>query len=145
VAEAIEDAVELYEDVAQEKGIVLTLACPPDLVVHADRRRLRQVLANLVDNAVKYTPPSGRVAIDARREGEDVVVAVSDTGPGIAAEDRERIWERLYRGDQSRSERGLGLGLSLVRAIVQAHGGSVSVDSTPGQGARFIVRLPAVA
>jgi signal transduction histidine kinase len=142
LADALEDAVELYEDLAQEKSIALTWESARELRVRADRRRLRQVLANLVDNAVKYTPAGGRVHVDARREGDEGVVTVADTGPGIGPADRERIWERLYRADPSRSERGLGLGLNLVRAIVQAHGGTVTVETAPGEGARFIVRLP---
>ena len=103
---------------------------------------MRQVFANLVDNAVKYTPPGGRITIEGRDEGDTAVVEVADTGPGIAAADRERIWERLYRGDRSRSERGLGIGLSLVRAIVAAHGGTAEVASEAPEGARFRIRLP---
>jgi signal transduction histidine kinase len=78
----------------------------------------------------------------AGREGDAVVVKVKDTGAGIPAEELPRIWERLYRGDKSRSTRGLGLGLSLVKAIVQAHGGEVSVESQPGVGSMFVLRLP---
>jgi signal transduction histidine kinase len=108
----------------------------------ADPSRLRQVLANLLDNAVKYTPPGGHVTLKARADGDEVALDVEDDGPGIAAEDLPRIWERLYRGDRSRSERGLGLGLSLVRAIVEAHKGRVEVVSTPDHGATFTIHLP---
>ena len=83
------------------------------------------------------------MAIGARAGEGDVVVSVADTGAGIAPEDLPRIWDRLYRGDASRSERGLGLGLSLVRAVVEAHGGRVAVDSEPGKGSTFRVHLPA--
>jgi signal transduction histidine kinase len=106
-----------------------------------------RVLANLIDNAVKYRS-GGRVTVSAHVDGpdagdvRDVLIRVADTGPGIAAHDLPRIWERLYRGDQSRAERGLGLGLSLVRAIVRAHGGTVDVASQPGRGSTFTVRLP---
>jgi signal transduction histidine kinase len=82
------------------------------------------------------------VEIRARRADGTLEVEVEDTGAGITAEELPRIWDRLYRGDKSRSTRGLGLGLSLVRAIVQAHGGDVSVQSVPGQGSTFVVRLP---
>ena len=110
------------------------------LTVVGDRDRLRQVLANLIDNAVKYTPAGGRVTVSARGDGRDVRASRSPTrAPGIAAHDLPRIWERLYRGDQSRAERGLGLGLSLVRAIVRAHGGTVEVATEPGRGATFTV------
>ncbi|MGH9384089.1 MAG: ATP-binding protein [Vicinamibacterales bacterium] len=116
---------------------------PQSLSVRADRDRLRQALANLVDNAVKYTPRGGRVDIEAVQEGPDVAIRVRDTGIGIPATDLPRIWDRLYRGDQSRATRGLGLGLSLVRASIEAQGGTVSVESTPGEGSTFTLRLPA--
>ena len=113
------DVVELYADLADEKGVALACRCPEGLFVLGDRRRLRQVFANLLDNAVKYTPRGGRAEIEARRDGADAVITVSDSGPGIPPAEQPRIWERLYRADHSRSERGLGLGLSLVRAIVE--------------------------
>lgn len=99
-------------------------------------------MANLVDNAVKYTPAGGTIALDGRAEDDNVVIEVRDTGIGIPAEDLPRVWQRLHRGDASRSERGLGLGLSLVRAIVQAHGGRVAVRSDPGKGSTFTIVLP---
>ncbi|MGH9407924.1 MAG: sensor histidine kinase, partial [Vicinamibacterales bacterium] len=94
-------------------------------------------------NAIKYTPEHGRVQLRVAREGLDAVVRVSDTGVGIGPEHLPRIWDRLYRADPSRSERGLGLGLSLVKAYVVAHGGSVDARSEPGRGSTFTVRLPA--
>jgi signal transduction histidine kinase len=97
-------------------------------------------MANLVDNAVKYTPAGGTIALDGRAEDDNVVIEVRDTGIGIPAEDLPRVWQRLHRGDASRSERGLGL--SLVRAIVQAHGGRVAVRSDPGKGSTFTIVLP---
>ena len=138
----IDEVVNLYEESAEEKRIQLTREVDPGLSVVADSRRLRQVLANLVDNAVKYTPSGGRVSVRAVRDS-GVRIDITDTGIGIAAHDLPRIWERLFRGDQSRTERGLGLGLSLVRAIVTAHGGTVEVDSEPGRGSTFTLRLPA--
>ena len=138
----IRQTVEMYEDVADERGVTIETAAVPVLVADVDRNRLRQVLANLLDNAIKYTPAGGRVEMRAGREGGDVVVRVKDTGAGIPAEELPRIWDRLYRGDKSRSTRGLGLGLSLVRAIVRAHGGDVNVQSAPGQGSTFVLRLP---
>jgi signal transduction histidine kinase len=139
------DAAALYADIAEDKGVTLVADCPPGLEVSADKVRLRQVVSNLVDNAVKYTPPGGRVTLSARPDDAGVAISVTDTGIGIPASEQSRIWERLYRGDQSRSERGLGLGLSLVRAIVQAHGGHVDVVSQPGEGATFTVILPNLA
>ena len=100
------------------------------------------MLANLVDNAIKYTPSGGRVTVSAAADGDSIRIEVADTGIGIAAHDLPRIWERLYRGDHSRAERGLGLGLSLVRAIVRAHGGTVDVRTELGRGSTFTIRLP---
>jgi signal transduction histidine kinase len=141
-AGVLQDVAELYGDVAEDKGVTLEVEAPESVAVSADRNRLRQVLANLVDNAVKYTPGGGRVTLRARRVNGEVALEVEDTGAGIAAEDLPRIWDRLYRGDRSRSERGLGLGLSLVRAVVEAHKGRAEVASSPGHGARFTVTLP---
>jgi signal transduction histidine kinase len=143
VGEILSDVGELYADVAEEKGVGLDVQASVDLAVLADRSRLRQVVANLLDNAVKYTPSGGQVTMRARADGADVAIEVEDNGPGIAGEDLPRIWDRLYRGDRSRSERGLGLGLSLVRAVVEAHKGRAEVQSSPGRGARFTIRLPA--
>jgi signal transduction histidine kinase len=145
LSELVGDILELYGYAAGDKHISLESSLAAELTVQADADRLRQVLANLLDNAVKYTPEGGRVAVAARREGEQVEVTVSDTGVGIPPEELHQVWERLFRGDRSRSTPGLGLGLSLVRAIVQAHGGTVSAASTPGQGACFSFRLPVVA
>jgi signal transduction histidine kinase len=143
LADVVRDAAELYADVAEEKGIALERRGGPGVCVSADRNRMRQVVANLLDNAIKYTPPGGRVEVSAALEAGEAVLTVRDTGAGIPPSELPRIWERLYRGDASRSERGLGLGLSLVKAVVQAHGGRVEAVSTPGQGATVAVRLPA--
>ena len=143
VAAIVAEMVELYENIAEDKHIEVSSDVEASLTVAADSTRLRQVLANLVDNAIKYTPPGGRVTVSARREGDAVRIDVSDTGIGIAPHDLPHVWDRLYRGDQSRAERGLGLGLSLVRAVVAAHGGTVDVSAEPGRGSTFIVRLPA--
>ena len=143
VAALVREVVELYEDTAEDKRIDLSTEMETDLTVPADPKRLRQALANLVDNAIKYTPSGGRVEIKARRDGAVVRIDVTDTGIGIAPHDLPHVWERLYRGDQSRTERGLGLGLSLVRAIAIAHGGTVDVSAEPGRGSTFTGRLPA--
>jgi signal transduction histidine kinase len=140
-----EETRELFADLAEDKGITLRIQEVVPVAVDGDRNRLRQVLANLVDNAIKYTPSGGEVALEGRGEDHSAVLEVVDTGAGIDPGDLPRIWDRLFRGDRSRSERGLGLGLSLVQAIVEAHGGQVAVESTPGHGSRFTVRLPAAS
>jgi signal transduction histidine kinase len=141
--DVVAHAVDLYRDVAEARGLTLTLESEGgDVFVLGDAVRLQQVTANLIDNAVKYTPPGGRVAVSLAREARQAVLKVRDTGRGIPPDELPRIWERLFRGDASRSERGLGLGLSLVKAVVQAHGGAVDVSSEPGHGSTFSVTLP---
>jgi signal transduction histidine kinase len=142
IEEIVAHAVELYRDVADAKEIALTARVDARAVASVARTRLQQVVANLLDNAIKYTPAGGRVEIEGDLQGPNVVLRVRDTGIGIPPEELPRIWDRLFRGDRSRTERGLGLGLSLVKAIVEAHGGQVAVESFPGQGARFTVTLP---
>jgi signal transduction histidine kinase len=127
--------------VAEEKQVTLR-AEGDDVVATGDRDRLRQVFANLIDNAIKYSERGSVVTIATRRQDDVAVVTVTDTGIGIAPEELPRIWERLYRGDRSRTERGLGLGLSLVRAYVRAHNGTISASSLPGQGTTFTINLP---
>lgn len=140
LADVVSRAVDLYHDVADAKGVTIAVRTD-DVAVSADRIRLEQVAANLIDNALKYTPAGGRVEVDVRRDGDRAVLSVHDNGVGIPADELPRIWDRLFRGDSSRTERGLGLGLSLVRAVVQAHGGTVDVNSAPGQGSTFEVNL----
>jgi signal transduction histidine kinase len=137
------ETLDLYEDVADQKGVTVSIGGAHGLHVLADRQRLRQVLANLLDNAVKYTPAGGQITIGAESAGTDVVISVRDTGPGIPSEHLPRIWDRLYRATGPSSEPGLGLGLSLVKAIVQAHGGRAEVESIVGAGSTFRVVLPA--
>jgi signal transduction histidine kinase len=142
LSEVVARAVDLYRDVADAKGVALLADAPGDIVVTADRTRLEQVAANLIDNALKYTPAGGRVDVEVGREGDVALLRVRDTGTGIPHDELPRIFDRLFRGDTSRAERGLGLGLSLVKAVVEAHGGTVRVESEPGRGSVFTVRLP---
>jgi signal transduction histidine kinase len=143
VTALLEDTADLYRHVADNRRITIGIDGEHGLHVTGDRARLRQVFANLLDNAIKYTAAGGRVNLSARRDGPGATFAVRDTGMGIKPEQIPHVFDRLYRGDQSRSERGLGLGLSLVRAIVGAHRGHVEVSSTIGVGSLFTVTLPA--
>jgi len=106
--------------------------------------RLRQAVGNLVTNALRHTPAGGSVTISGRQEGEWIVIDVADTGVGIGAEDLPRVFDRFWRAEKSRSRQsgGSGLGLAIVRKLAEAHGGSVSVTSTLGQGSTFTIRLP---
>ena len=136
------DVADLYELVADEKGVRLALEASGVGPVRADRQRLRRAVAGLVDNAVKYTPRGGRVVVSTGRDEGEAWVRVRDTGAGIAPDDLPRVWDRLYRADAARHERGLGLGLALARAIVEAHGGTVEAESAVGDGSTFTLRLP---
>ncbi|HEY8925299.1 MAG TPA: HAMP domain-containing sensor histidine kinase [Polyangia bacterium] len=138
------ETIDLYEHVAEEAGVRLSLASGDDVIATVDANRIRQALANLVDNAVKYTPDGGTVELSVARGAGEAAVRVRDSGYGIPADAIPRIWDRLYRGDPSRATRGLGLGLSLVKAIATAHGGHVSVQSAPGAGSTFTLAVPLV-
>jgi signal transduction histidine kinase len=135
-------AIDLYEFVAEDKSITIENAITDDIFLECDRVRMQRLLANLVDNAIKYSPAETTVLIDAVVRDQYIELIVADEGQGIAPSEQARIWDRLYRGDRSRNERGLGLGLSLVRAIAVAHGGTVAVRSKPGEGSTFTVRFP---
>lgn len=143
----MKETVELYSASAEEKGISLTLISDeslPPLV--ADRQRLLQAVCNLIDNAIAYTPSGGAVEVEVHHEAESgsFILHVRDTGPGVSPSDAQRIWHRFMRGSASSAAHpGIGLGLSLVRAVATAHRGEAGVDNRPGGGADFWIRLPA--
>ena len=142
VVEAIEDALRPQ---FERKGVGLDVAVAEGLPpVPGDADRLGQVLTNLLANALRFTPPGGRVTVEAWGERDAVRLAVSDTGSGIAPEDLPHVFERFYRADRARAQAtgGSGIGLAIVKHIVEAHGGTVAVRSAPGRGSRFEVRLP---
>jgi signal transduction histidine kinase len=138
----VDDVIELYSDVAADKEIAVEKKFGEGFIAEVDAARIRQVFANLLDNALKYTPRGGKITISATREGEGISLCFADTGVGIAEDDLPHIWDRLYRADKSRTEHGLGLGLSLVKAIVTAHGGRAEVKSTPHIGSEFCISVP---
>jgi len=138
----IREVADGYQFVAEERKVAIHTDTPAPCEASVDANRIRQVFANLLDNALKYNREGGSVTLGVQADSEWAVARFRDTGQGIPADEQPRIWNRLYRGDKSRSLRGLGLGLSLVKAVVEAHGGHVSVTSQEGNGAEFTVRLP---
>jgi two-component system OmpR family sensor kinase len=149
VGKLLENIAEQVTPMAEAREIDLNVAREGDglVVVSADPDRLKQVILNLVDNALRYTPANGEVKLSAGHDAETgrVRIEVRDTGPGIAVDDIPYIFDRFYRGDPSRARTtgSTGLGLAIARSIAQAHGGTIEAQSTPGEGACFIVTLPA--
>ena len=142
VAPLLRDLGELYDAVAEDAGQRLTLEIPAGLEVFGDRDMIQQAVANLLDNALKFSPPDGTIGLRARHSLHGVEIEVTDQGPGIPTDDRARVVERFYRGESARSTPGSGLGLALVQAVAQLHGGGLELaDNAPG--VRAILRLPA--
>jgi len=144
VRAVILEAVQVCEPKAHDKDIRIAVNCPEGITARINAALLEQAIINLVDNAVKYSEPGCPVSIDAEELSNEVVVRVADKGCGIEAEHLPRIFERFYRVDKARSRKlgGTGLGLSIVKHIVQAHGGTITVESTLGAGSTFSIHLP---
>jgi heavy metal sensor kinase len=144
LGELITAAVEQVRPVARERHLELRVEHGPDVTLEADEDLLLQLLLNLLDNAVKYTPAGGQVTVGWSVDGRHIDLRIRDTGIGIASEHLPHIFDRFYRADKARSraEGGAGLGLSICRWIVEAHGGSISVESAPGKGTEFTLKLP---
>ena len=134
----VREAGDLYEPIAEDKGVTLRVEAAGDTTVHGDRDLLFEAVANLVDNAVKFTPEGGRVELSLLRRAGESVIRVSDTGPGIPETDRSAVTKRFYRSDKSRRTEGLGLGLSLVAAIVKLHGFRFNITTGPGCTAEIV-------
>jgi signal transduction histidine kinase len=145
VATALDEAAESVQHLALKRGLTLAVENPSmPLRVRADRGRLTQVLGNLLDNAVKFTPEGGRIELRARGSDDEVVFEVADTGPGVSEEVQAHLFERFWQARRA-DQRGLGLGLTIAQGIVQAHGGRIWVESEEGKGSRFYFSLPAAA
>ncbi|MCA1665454.1 MAG: HAMP domain-containing protein, partial [Myxococcales bacterium] len=144
VASAVDAVVGTLQVKANPKEITLDKKLPPSLSVSAERAAVEQMLSNLVDNAIKYTPAGGRVTVRAEARGGRVRILVEDSGPGIPREHHARLFERFYRVDDARSRDlgGTGLGLAIVKHLALANGGDISVESDVGSGSRFIIALP---
>jgi heavy metal sensor kinase len=142
MAGVVEDACELFQPLAEDKGISVVTEVVTSSFVNGDTQRLQRLVANLLDNAIKYTESEGTIRVSLDGDEAQVLLSVKDTGEGISGDDLANIFERFYRCDPSRSKAGVGLGLSLVMAIVRSHGGDVAVTSYPGKGSTFTVSLP---
>jgi two-component system sensor histidine kinase BaeS len=143
LADLLPAVADAFAASADRAGVTLAVHASPALVT-ADPIRLRQAIGNLVTNAVRHTPAGGSVTLSSRTEGEAQAIDVADTGPGLSAAERALVFERFWRAEKSRSRQtgGSGLGLSIVRKLIEAHGGTASVTSEPGEGATFTLRLP---
>jgi len=143
VNEIVRRGYELFLPVAQDDEVQLELNLQKELmIVTGDAPRLQRAIANLIDNAIKYTGSSGKVKVSTQGDATHVRIQIEDTGCGIGSEDMPHIFERFYRGDRSRSTNGNGLGLSLAQSIIKVHSGVIDVESTLGQGSRFTIILP---
>ena len=138
--------VEQMRLLAEDKNISLTCDSGAAVTIDGNRARLKQVVVNLLDNAIKYTPAGGTVNVSVKSKHRRATLAVADNGPGIDPESLTHIFERFYRGDKARTRKsgGVGLGLSIARSICLAHSGELKVESFPGQGSCFSVELPAI-
>ena len=142
MAGVVEDACDLFQPLAEDKDLTIVTEVITDSFVRGDTQKLQRLVANLLDNAIKYTESEGTVKVSLDGDASKVLLSVEDTGNGISEDDLANIFERFYRCDPSRSEAGVGLGLSLVMAIARSHGGEVAVTSYPGKGSTFSVSLP---
>jgi heavy metal sensor kinase len=139
----LSDTCEMFLPGAEDKGLRLRCDAPSPIHLNGDIRMIQRTLSNLLDNAIKYTPSGGKIDVALTQNSSGtILISVSDTGIGISAEELPHIFERFYRGDQSRSTAGIGLGLSLSRAIARAHGGDIKATSIPGKGSSFTIALP---
>jgi len=138
----VNNACELFTPLAEDKDIKLSQNIQENISVMADMRMLQRAFSNLLDNAIKYTPENGRVTVHMFVKNQEVIIKIEDTGIGIEPLYFEKIFERFYRADASRTKKGAGLGLSLARTIVHQHRGDISVSSTPAHGSVFVITLP---
>ncbi|MGH2651146.1 MAG: ATP-binding protein, partial [Actinomycetota bacterium] len=143
--QVVKEERDRFEESARESGLTLSIGLGPVPPVRGSARDLSLLVRNLVDNAIRYTKPGGRVDVTLSNEGKEIVLSVADTGVGIPTRELPRIFERFYRVDRARSREtgGTGLGLSIVKHVIENHGGTVNVTSELGRGTRFEVRLPA--
>ena len=138
----IADACELFRPIADQKEVNIFTNLPDQFHLNCDKHKLQQLVFNILENSIKYTPTGGRVTVAANTNKENIEIIFEDTGIGISKTDLPRIFERFYRGDRSRSQEGVGLGLSLAKAIAEGFGGKIKVNSIPDVGSEFTVSMP---
>jgi two-component system phosphate regulon sensor histidine kinase PhoR len=141
VGAVVAEAASLLRPRTEAAGVEIRHEGGPATIV-ADRASVLRIVSNLLDNATKWTPPGSTVTVRTEAEGPLVAITVEDEGPGIPEQDIPRVFERFYKGEASRANPGVGLGLAIVKHLARAHGGTATVESAPGQGAKFTVRLP---
>jgi signal transduction histidine kinase len=140
IFEMLKTVLALTRGRAKSRGLEIELCCPPDIgAIAADERRLKQALFNLISNAIKFTPPGGAIRIEAERRENELLLTVADSGIGIPPSDQARMFEKFERGTP---RSGAGLGLSLVKSLIDLHGGAVTIDSAAGRGTTITCRLP---
>lgn len=142
LVQVVGDACDLFQPVAEDNHVRVIQELPPNAFIQGEAIKIQRVVSNLLDNALKFTPEGGSVTVSLHGNESWVTLDVKDTGPGISTRDLPRIFDRFYRGDQSRPRGGTGLGLTLARAICRAHGGNIEVKSVPGKGSDFTMTLP---
>jgi heavy metal sensor kinase len=142
LSQLVRETAEFLSPLAEERGLAIECDAKPGVVVMGDHAYLRQVLVNLIDNAIKFTPRGGSILASVAAEGDRATVAVADRGIGIASEELEQLFERFYRSNSARTQKGSGLGLSICRSIVESHGGTISAASRTGEGSVFTISLP---
>jgi heavy metal sensor kinase len=138
----VEEVADFFVELAEENGVELTVDAESKGAVRGDASWLHQLFANLIHNAIQYTPAGGRVDVLARPASDEIVVRVRDTGPGMTEDDRAIAFARMQRGSASQASEGTGVGLALAHEIARAHGGTIEIESAPGRGTVFVVRLP---
>ena len=142
LTELVLDACEIFRPMAEDKQIAIKMSSPDNIYFRGDRRKAQRIVTNLLENAIKYTPDRGTVTVSVRKDNGRVDLIVEDTGIGISQEELPRIFERFYRGEKSRSDSGIGLGLSLAKAFAVSLGGAITAQSTLGKGSTFAVSFP---
>jgi signal transduction histidine kinase len=144
ISAIMRDILDDMEILAHQKGIEIDFVSQEGIILPIDKDQIMRSFINILENAIKYTPEKGRVSVEVIREDAYAIITISDTGIGIPEQDLPHIFDRFYQVDSSRSSAGFGLGLSIALSIIEAHGGSITVESTPKQGTTFLISLPMV-